>query len=354
VKHKPIAPDSAAAPVADPHPLRWTVEPAEPDAAADAPTRRRLDRWISDRLPDRARNRIQQDIAAGRVRVNGVAEPARRDLRDGDQIEYHVPPELSVKLLPESIPLTIVFEDDHIIVINKPAGLVVHPAPGHASGTLANALLAHCGPSLEGVGGEGRWGIVHRLDAGTSGLLVAAKTAPAYEALVAAMAERQIGRKYLGLAVGRMQEETGTIDRPIGRRRSDRKRMGIVKDGREARTDWRVVLQSGGLALLALTLHTGRTHQIRVHLQAIGRPILGDADYGWTRPRSLESIDLNLRPQLAAIWPDRPMLHATRLELTHPIESERALAFDATPPADFGAVAEMFWGASWRGAAKFS
>jgi 23S rRNA pseudouridine1911/1915/1917 synthase len=240
-----------------------------------------------------------------------------------------------------------------LVIIDKPAVLVVHPAPGHSGGTLANALLAHCGPSLEGVGGEGRWGLVHRLDAGTSGLLVAAKTQPAYEALVEAMAERRIRRQYLGIVVGQLREASGTIDRPIGRRPGDRKRMGIVRDGRPARTDWRVLLQAGGLGLVALTLHTGRTHQIRVHLQAIGRPILGDEDYGWTKRRALESFDAERRPQLARDWPARPLLHAARLKFEHPIETGRELEFLMPPPADFDPIAKEFWGGEWRGKIAF-
>jgi 23S rRNA pseudouridine1911/1915/1917 synthase len=307
-----------------------------------------LDRWLSDRLPDRARHQIQRDIAAGRVRVNGVVRPARYAVRGGDRIECDPPPPPSDQLQPEPIPLNIVFEDEHLLIVDKPAGLVVHPAPGHPGGTLVNALLAHCGPALMGVGGEGRWGLVHRLDAGTSGLLIAAKTRPAYEALVAALAERRIHRQYLGLAVGSLREATGTIDRPIGRRRNDRKRMGVVRDGRAACTDWRVLLQSGGLVLLALTLHTGRTHQIRVHLQSVGHPILGDADYGWTRRHTLAALEPALRPPVAAAWPARPLLHAARLELEHPVLAGRMLECTAPPPADFIGLLEAAWAGVWR------
>jgi 23S rRNA pseudouridine1911/1915/1917 synthase len=330
-------------------PLRWTVN-GDPAAGGARP---RLDRWLTQNLPDRTRSQIQNDIAAGRVRVNGAVQPARYSVAAGDRIDYDVPQAEPRRLQPEAIPLNIVFEDEHLAVIDKPAGLVVHPAPGHSGGTLANALLAHCGPSLEGVGGEGRWGIVHRLDAGTSGLLITAKTTAAHEALTAALADRRIHRQYLGLSIGQMREAVGTIDRPIGRRSSDRKKMGVIRDGRPARTDWRVLLESDGLGLLALTLHTGRTHQIRVHLQAIGHPILGDGDYGWTRPRTLQSVAGERRRQLIGLWPKRPMLHAARLVFQHPMDAERTLTFESPPPKDFAAIAEAWWGEKWEQAIRF-
>jgi 23S rRNA pseudouridine1911/1915/1917 synthase len=186
------------------------------------------------------------------------------------------------------------------------------------------------------------------LDAGTSGLLVAAKTAMAYEALVAALAERKIHRQYLGLAVSLFGEATGAIDRPVGRRHGDRKRMGVTRDGRPARTDWRVLLQSDGLALLALTLHSGRTHQIRVHLQSIGHPVLGDADYGWTRSRVLAALAPSMRVDMARAWPARPMLHAARLRLEHPAQPGKFLEFLAPPPPAVDPIAVAFWGDAWR------
>ncbi len=309
----------------------------------------RLDRWLSDRLPDRTRNQIQHDLEAGCITVNGAAEPARYKVRDGDRIAYQVPAPETERLKPESIPLAIVHEDEHVIVIDKPAGMVVHPAPGHPGGTLANALLAHCGPSLAGVGGDGRWGIVHRLDAQTSGLMVAARTPLAYRRLTAALAERAVSRRYLGIVIGSMHQDGGSIDRPLGRRASDRKKIGVAKEGqgRPSQTDWRVLVQDHGLALLGLTLHTGRTHQIRVHLESIGRPILSDPDYGWTLPRTLAAIAPKLRPQLSAVWPGRQMLHAARLSFNHPATNE-PLLFTAMPPADMLAVLDLAWPQTWR------
>ncbi|MCE5231661.1 RluA family pseudouridine synthase [bacterium] len=309
----------------------------------------RLDRWLTDHAPDRTRSQIQHDLEAGHITVNGAAEPARYKVHEGDAITYTIPAPDTERLKPESIPLTIVHEDEHVVVINKPAGMVVHPAPGHLGGTLANALLAHCGPELAGVGGEGRWGIVHRLDAQTSGLMVAARTQLAYRALTAALARREISRRYVAIVIGTMHQDSGSIDRPLGRRVSDRKKIGIAKEGqgRPSQTDWRVIVQDHGLALLGLTLHTGRTHQIRVHLESIGRPILSDPDYGWTLPRTLAAVTPKLRPQLSAVWPGRQMLHAARLSFNHPATSE-PLLFTAPPPEDMTAVLDLVWPNLWQ------
>ena len=308
----------------------------------------RLDRWLVERLPERSRNQIQQDIEAGRVIVGGQPRPARYRVAEGDCIQYDLPAIEPTRVDPEPIALNIRYEDAHLIVIDKPAGLVVHPAPGHASGTLVNALLHHCGPSLEGVGGQDRWGIVHRLDAQTSGLMVAAKTPEAYDLLVEALARRAIRRFYVGIAVGSFMRDDGTVNAPIGRRTSDRKKMGVRADGRSAATDWHLICQSDGLALLGLTLHTGRTHQIRVHLQSIGRPILGDLEYGWTRPRTFQAIPAALRPPLVAIWPARQMLHAARLAFDHPIESGQRIDLRSEPLPDMTAVLDAVWPGLWR------
>lgn len=309
----------------------------------------RLDRWLSDHLPDRARNQIQHDLEAGHISVNGVAEPARYKVRLGDKIIYQIPAPDTERLKPESIPLAIIYEDEHVIVVDKPAGMVVHPAPGHHGGTLANALLAHCGPSLAGVGGEGRWGIVHRLDAHTSGLMVAARTQLAYRVLTAALAERTVNRRYLAIVIGSMHQDSGSIDKPLARKMTDRKKIGIAREGqgRASQTDWRVLVQDHGLSLLGLALHTGRTHQIRVHLESIGRPIVGDPDYGWTLARTLAAITPKLRPQLSAVWPGRQMLHATRLSFNHPSTNE-PLLFTASPPADMTAVLDLAWPEIWK------
>ena len=320
--------------------LEFLVEEEEED---------RLDRWLAERVEERTRSQVQQDLLAGCVTVNGHPRPARYRLRAGDRIQYVVPDPPVGRVEPEDIPLTIVHEDAHLIVVDKPAGLVVHPAPGHESGTLANALLHHCGPSLRGVGGGGRWGIVHRLDQLTSGLLVAAKTPAAYHSLTAALAERTISRRYVALVIGTMRENEGTVDRPVGRRPNDRKRMGVIEGGREARTDWRVLWQQDGMALLGLALHSGRTHQIRVHMQSIGRPVVGDPEYGWTKEQTLAAAAGPVRARLAAVWPERQLLHAARLTLQHPLESGRTLDFRSPLPAEMVAVIEALWpGGRWQ------
>jgi 23S rRNA pseudouridine1911/1915/1917 synthase len=314
--------------------------------------KQRLDKFLSEQF-ERPRNQVQLDIAAGLVRIDGaVATQAGVRLRAEQVVEYVPPEPITTTLLPEAIPLDIVFEDEHLLVLNKPAGLVVHPAPGHSGGTVANALLAHCGPSLAGVGGEGRWGIVHRLDALTSGLMLAAKTQPAYERLVAMLAQRAVHRLYLGLAQGHFMETRGVIELPMGRRRSQRTLMGVIDPrraarwgvtGKPARTDWELILQGDGVGLLGLSLHSGRTHQIRVHLQAIGRPIYGDPEYGRTIARTLHTLPQALRKPLSAVWPKRQLLHAGRLTLQHPLEEARTLNFTCPMPADFRRVVELFW-----------
>ena len=256
----------------------------------------------------------------------------------------------TAKLQPESIALNVIFEDESMIVIDKPAGLVVHPAPGHQGGTVANALLAHCGPALTGVGGEGRWGIVHRLDQFTSGLMMAAKTQPAFEGLTAALAARRVSRRYVGIIPSLLREPSGTIDAPIGRRPSDRKRMGVIAEGRASQTDWTLLCQNQRMALLGLTLRTGRTHQIRVHLQSIGKPILGDKDYGWTRARAMQDLPQGLRVEMMKLWPKRQMLHAAALKLAHPLHEGLELDFRSNPPEDMRALLDLLWQEVWPGA----
>jgi 23S rRNA pseudouridine1911/1915/1917 synthase len=243
----------------------------------------RLDRYVVRALPDLSRSYAQQLIAAGQITVNGRPARASLGLRAGDLIDVAVPPPQPISLVPEAIPLTVVYEDADVVVVDKPAGMVVHPAPGHPGGTLVNALLARY-PDMQ-VAGDLRPGIVHRLDAGTSGLLVVARHDAALRDLADQQRARQMRKIYLAVAEGRFKQSEGTIDAPVGRHPSDRLRMAVTAKGRPARTHYRVVEELGGYTLLELRLETGRTHQIRVHLQQIGRPVLGDQLYGVRKGR---------------------------------------------------------------------
>ncbi len=282
----------------------------------------RLDRWLVSQRPEQSRARIQKFIDAGYVRVNGVTGRAKTPLRQGAVVEVWMPPpEPLPYLVAQEIPLDVLYEDAHLIVINKPAGLTVHPAPGNKDGTLVNALLHHC-PDLPGIGGELRPGIVHRLDKDTTGCIVIAKSQEALVRLQVQIQKRIASREYLGVVHGQPGGEGGTIIGAIGRHPVDRKKYAVVSDalGRHACTHWQVVERLGDHALLRFQLDTGRTHQIRVHCAHIQHPILGDPLY--SRARRLP-IDL---PGQA--------LHATSLGLNHPISGER-LTFHAPLPETF-------------------
>ena len=239
----------------------------------------RLDAFLS---ADGALTRSQAArlIAEGRVRVNGKPAAKSARLSGGETVTVDVPQLRETALPPQDIPLDVVYEDDDVIVVNKPTGLVVHPAPGHPDGTLVNALLHHCGDSLSGIGGEKRPGIVHRIDRDTSGLIIAAKNDAAHLALSAQLKDHSLSRTYECLVTGNMKQDSGTVDAPIGRSSADRKKMAVVPTGRRAVTHWEVVARYPGVTHLRCRLETGRTHQIRVHMAYIGHPILGDTVYG--------------------------------------------------------------------------
>jgi len=270
----------------------------------------RLDRYLAQHLSDLSRSRIQQLIEQGNVLLNGKICTSKKEIvKLGDRVFLEIPAAQPLDLQPENIPLDILYEDDSLLIINKPAGLVVHPAPGHPQGTLVNAILAHC-PTLPGIGGVQRPGIVHRLDKDTTGAIVIAKTDQAHQHLQAQLKAKTARREYLGVVYGSPRTESGTIDLPIGRHPIDRKKMAVVPvdSGRAARTLWQVQERLGNYTLMYFQLETGRTHQIRVHSAHIGHPIVGDPVYSSGR-----SVGVNLPGQA---------LHALRLRLQHPVTKE--------------------------------
>ncbi|HSS60324.1 MAG TPA: RluA family pseudouridine synthase [Candidatus Limnocylindrales bacterium] len=286
-------------------------------AAASAP---RLDRFLSDNAPDLSRSAAARLIKGHLVLVNGhPADPADR-VAAGDVVEFEIPEAYAVEVGAEQIPLEIVYEDEDIAVIDKPAGMVVHPAPGHYTGTLVHALLGR-GGEWSAVGGAARPGIVHRLDKGTSGLIVVARNDLSHRSLSSQLKDRTLSRTYLAISRGRLKDDAGELEGPIGRHPQERKRMAVVAGGRFARTRYEVVERKRTHTLLRCDLDTGRTHQIRVHLAALGHPVAGDGEYGGREPGL-----------------DRPMLHAWRLRLRHP-RTGAEMSFETDPPVDF----TSFW-----------
>ena len=245
---------------------------------ADAGTR--LDACLARAIEDLTRSAAAKAVEDGRVLVNGKAPNKSYKLTGHEQIEFTPEEPAPIDAVPQDIPLDVVYEDDDVIVVNKPSGLVVHPAPGHPDGPLVNALLYHCGDSLSGVGGALRPGIVHRIDRDTSGLIIAAKNDAAHQYLSAQLADHTLARTYECIVVGKLREDRGTVDAPIARHPTDRKRMAVVAGGREAVTHWEVIARYPGYTHVRCRLETGRTHQIRVHMAYIGHPILGDTVYG--------------------------------------------------------------------------
>jgi 23S rRNA pseudouridine1911/1915/1917 synthase len=243
---------------------------------------KRLDRYVADQLPDLSRGTVQRLIESGRVRVDNQQRKPKFRMTPGEVVSVEIPPAEIDEILPDAIPLSVIYEDADVIVVDKPAGMVVHPAPGHPRGTLANALLAHV-PGMS-VGGSQRPGIVHRLDKDTSGLIVAAKTDRGRTSLIAQWESRSVEKTYLALVSGSVADEEAIIDAPIGRDPKNRQRMTVVRSGRPAVTSFRVLERFPSSTLLEVSIETGRTHQIRVHLAFIGHPVLGDQLYGKMKP----------------------------------------------------------------------
>ncbi len=296
----------------------------------------RLDLFLAKKEPGLSRSQIQRAVAEGRVLVNDRPGKAGRKVKAADVVAISIPEARPSEATPEAIPLTILYEDSSLLVVDKPAGMVVHPAAGHAGGTLVNALLHHCS-DLSGIGGVLRPGIVHRLDKGTSGLLVAAKSDAAHRGLAGQFKRREVKKTYLALVYGNPREDGGRIDAAVGRHPTDRKRMSTtVRRGRPAATLWRVRERFASAALLEVDIETGRTHQIRVHLTDLGYPVVGDTVYGGTG-RIRNVADTAVRARIKAL--DRQALHAWRLSFTHPVTGE-SLSFSSPLPADMADLIE--------------
>lgn len=285
----------------------------------------RIDVFLAENMEDLSRSGVQKLIEEGMITLNGGKTKANYKLREKDVIDVTVPEVKEVEILPEDIPLDILYEDADVIVVNKPQGMVVHPAPGHTSGTLVNALMFHCGDDLSGINGEKRPGIVHRIDKDTSGVLMIAKNDMAHQSLAAQLAEHSITRKYNAVVYNGFNEDEGTVNKPIGRNPQDRKKMAVTeKHSRHAVTHYRVIERMEKFTLIEAQLETGRTHQIRVHMTYIGHPLLGDPVYGPKKqPVSLEG----------------QALHARVLGFIHPRTGEY-MEFEAPLPPHFEALLE--------------
>jgi 23S rRNA pseudouridine1911/1915/1917 synthase len=284
--------------------------------------RTRADKVLAAAFPEHSRAALQRAFEAGLVRRSGVALAKSDDVQAGETLEFVLPELVPAELKPVAIPLGVLYEDEHLLAVNKAAGMVVHPGVGTGEDTLVHALLAHCAGGLSGVGGVERPGIVHRLDKETSGVLLVAKNDAAHRGLSEQFAGRHLRKEYLALVSGVPRLQSGVIERAISRHPVHRERMTVGEGGRPARTDWAIVEAFGGqAALLRCRIHSGRTHQIRVHLKSIGHPLLGDKIYGW-------------KPDSALPAPPRVMLHAERIAFLHPITA-RPLDVRAPLPEDF-------------------
>ena len=293
----------------------------------------RLDRYLADQRPEFSRSRLQKLIAEGAVCINEKTTRSSYRVVAGDSITIDIPPPIDSAIDPEDIPLDIFFEDDHVLVLDKPVGMIVHPAGRVTSGTLVNALLSHC-THLSGINGVLRPGIVHRLDKDTSGLMVVAKSDEGHRKLAAQLEARAMERRYLALIWGGFEADEGRIEAPIGRHPKDRTRMAVSQNGRYAATRWKIKARYDFLSLLSLALETGRTHQIRVHLAHLNRPVFGDPLYGGREER-LSGIAPLFRRKATHLLAqtNRQMLHATQLTFVHPV-TKKEMMFEARPPRD--------------------
>ncbi len=295
----------------------------------------RADVFLSEAL-EITRSRAGRLLEDKNVSVFGEKIAKNYKIRSGDEISVVLPRDEECEVEAENIPLDVVYEDDDVIVINKPSGMVVHPAPGHTEGTLVSALLYHCRDSLSSVGGVARQGIVHRIDKDTTGLIAAAKNDRAHVSLSEQLKEHTMKREYVAILVGRLREERGTVSKPIARHISDRKKMAVYgavgeRGAREAVTHYEVVEENNGFTLARMRLETGRTHQIRVHMASIGHPVLGDILYGGDKTQ--------FERQHKALF-EGQMLHAERLEFCHPTTGEK-MEFYAPPPENFKKAAKI-------------
>jgi 23S rRNA pseudouridine1911/1915/1917 synthase len=305
----------------------FTVEQSQPGE--------RFDFFLRKRFPVVSRGALQRLIEQGHIRVNGQIVKATHSPRAGEQIEVHWPEPKSAEAQPEEMPLDILFEDASLLVLNKPAGLVVHPAAGHEEHTLVNALLHHCQGSLSGIGGVARPGIVHRLDKETTGCLVVAKDDATHLALQKQFSERRVEKIYNAIVCGELARESGEIHAPIARHPSHRKRMVVRDDhtSRAARTSYRVIERFSAATFVEAQIHTGRTHQIRVHFQHVGYPLVGDMVYGAKQTKTLTAA--------TGFKPPRILLHARELSFVHP-GMERPMSFEAPLPEDFREALKFF------------
>ncbi|MBQ2680105.1 MAG: RluA family pseudouridine synthase [Firmicutes bacterium] len=286
---------------------------------------RRVDVFVAECLEEISRSRVQSLLESENILVNGKKVKSNYKLKINDMVSVSMPPLYEAEIVPEDIPLDILYEDEHIIVVNKPKGMVVHPAPGHFSGTLVNALMYHCRDNLSGINGVLRPGIVHRIDKDTSGILVVAKTDTAHKGLAEALSVHDIKRIYYAIVMNKVKEEEGTIDKPIGRHKTDRKKMAVVPNGRNAVTHYKVIEYLGKYTFIEARLETGRTHQIRVHMASIGNPLLGDEVYG-SKKQPFNT--------------DGQVLHAGVLGFIHPVTGEY-MEFSAPLPEYFQKVLRL-------------